>query len=293
MKTEQFNRILENLNEIPSENCWKSIENQLNIVMPANGNSINSSNVTITKSNSILGKIAASPFKAAAISGSVIAVSTASIIFINTLINKSDLNNITTNLPIQTSILQVDSTNQKNEQIEKISQNDVVINEPKSVSPISEVTQFENKQIVTQIQPIPIKEPAIIQPQSVQINSKVENIPNKQVSSNSSVMVPQNIDPIIEEQDLPETKPIKITIPNIFTPNGDGYNDYFVIEGIEECKEPKLYIKSKSGQLVYQSTNYQNDWNGENCNDGIYMYYFTYKINNIEEKMTGRVIIKR
>ena len=57
MKTEQFNRILENLNEIPSENCWKSIENQLNIVMPANGNSINNSNVTITKSNSILGKI--------------------------------------------------------------------------------------------------------------------------------------------------------------------------------------------------------------------------------------------
>lgn len=293
MKTDQFNRILENLNEIPSENCWKSIENQLNIVMPTNGNSINGSNLTTTKSNSILGKIAASPFKAAAISGSVIAVSTASIIFINTLINKSDLNNISTNLPIQTSILQVDSTHQKNEQIEKISQNDVVINEPKSVSPISEVTQFENKPIATQIQPIPIKEPAIIQPQTVQINSKVENIPNKQVPSNLLVMVPQNIDPIIEEQDFPETKPVKITIPNIFTPNGDGYNDYFVIEGIEECKEPKLYIKSKSGQLVYQSTNYQNDWNGENCNDGIYLYYFTYKINNIEEKMSGRVIIKR
>lgn len=293
MRTDQFNRILENLNEIPSENCWKSIENQLNIVMPTNGNSINGSNLTATKSNSLLTKIAASPFKAAAISGSVIAVSTASIIFINTLINKADLNNISSNLPIQTSIIQVDSINHENEYIEKMPNKDVVIKETKTVTPTSDLPQIENKQISTQIDPISSNEQIVIQPQKIPLSPKVENISNNQTKPNPINIAPKNLDPVLDQQELPENKPIKITIPNIFTPNGDGYNDYFIIEGIEDCKEPKLFIKSKSGQLMYQSTNYQNDWNGENCIDGIYMYYFTYKINNIEEKMSGRVIIKR
>ena len=292
MKTDQFNQILENLNEIPSENCWKTIENQLNIMMPTNGNSINGSNLTTPKSNSLLTKIVAAPFKAAAITGGVIAVSTATIIFINTLLDNSDSKEISLQKPAQTTVLQIDTVNEK-DNIEQISIDNVVKNEPKIITPKPEVQNNENKQIKTQIQPNPTIEQVAIQPQQVRLTPKVENIVNNQTKPNPVNIAPKNPDPVIDQQELTETKPIKISIPNIFTPNGDGYNDFFVIEGIEDCIDPKLYIKSSNGKLIYQSSNYQNDWNGENCSDGVYMYYFTYRLNNIEEKMLGRVIIKR
>ena len=248
MKTDQFNQILENLNEIPSENCWKTIENQLNIMMPTNGNSINGSNLTTPKSNSLLTKIVAAPFKAAAITGGVIAVSTATIIFINTLLDNSDSKEISLQKPAQTTVLQIDTVNEK-DNIEQISIDNVVKNEPKIITPKPEVQNNENKQIKTQIQPNPTIEQVAIQPQQVRLTPKVENIVNNQTKPNPVNIAPKNPDPVIDQQELTETKPIKISIPNIFTPNGDGYNDFFVIEGIEDCIDPKLYIKSSNGKI--------------------------------------------
>ncbi len=61
------------------------------------------------------------------------------------------------------------------------------------------------------------------------------------------------------------TKEIKIIpkVPNIITPNGDGINEYFVIEGIES-RHCGLQIFNRWGNLIYQSDNYQNNWNGKN-----------------------------
>ena len=96
-----------------------------------------------------------------------------------------------------------------------------------------------------------------------------------------------------QELDIPYIEPIKIIIPNIFTPNGDGYNDTFEIVGIEHCIDTRLVIKTLNGQLVYQTTNYQNDWDGKDLPDGYYYYHFSYKINNIPDNITGKVLIKR
>jgi gliding motility-associated-like protein len=53
-----------------------------------------------------------------------------------------------------------------------------------------------------------------------------------------------------------------ISIPEGISPNGDGVNDHFDIKGLEQFPDSKLAVYTRSGELVYQSNNYQSDWNG-------------------------------
>ena len=53
----------------------------------------------------------------------------------------------------------------------------------------------------------------------------------------------------------------EIVIPEGFSPNGDGINDYLIIPSIQGDTYT-LRIFDKSGQLCYESTSYQNDWDG-------------------------------
>ncbi|MFN0048407.1 MAG: gliding motility-associated C-terminal domain-containing protein, partial [Cytophagales bacterium] len=65
-----------------------------------------------------------------------------------------------------------------------------------------------------------------------------------------------------------------ITIPNIFTPNNDGYNDVFEIKYLPS--NSKIEIYNRWGSSVYQSDNYDNNWNGNGADDGL--YYFKIEI---------------
>jgi gliding motility-associated-like protein len=48
-----------------------------------------------------------------------------------------------------------------------------------------------------------------------------------------------------------------------FSPNGDGINDTWEIENIENLPEAQIYVYNRNGKLVYRSEgNYQNDWSG-------------------------------
>ena len=54
-----------------------------------------------------------------------------------------------------------------------------------------------------------------------------------------------------------------VVISKAITPNGDQWNEYFQISGVELCGfviDVKLF--NRWGALVYQSENYQNNWNG-------------------------------
>jgi gliding motility-associated-like protein len=55
---------------------------------------------------------------------------------------------------------------------------------------------------------------------------------------------------------------VDLTIPEGFTPNGDGFNDRFVIVRTDLVKV-KLLIFNRWGNLVYSKTDYQNDWDGK------------------------------
>jgi gliding motility-associated-like protein/uncharacterized repeat protein (TIGR01451 family) len=78
------------------------------------------------------------------------------------------------------------------------------------------------------------------------------------------------------------TTPIPANIPevvisNALTPNGDGKNDTFVIDGIENYPGSTLVIYNRWGNEVYYSNNYSNNWSGENLSGGTYYYLLTLK----------------
>jgi gliding motility-associated-like protein len=49
---------------------------------------------------------------------------------------------------------------------------------------------------------------------------------------------------------------------NILTPNGDGKNDFLVIKNLDYYPDHSLRIFDRSGRIIYQKVNYQNDWDG-------------------------------
>ncbi len=51
-------------------------------------------------------------------------------------------------------------------------------------------------------------------------------------------------------------------VPEVFTPNGDNFNDFFVVKGLENYTNNELQIFNRWGNLVYTKKSYKNDWNG-------------------------------
>jgi hypothetical protein len=70
------------------------------------------------------------------------------------------------------------------------------------------------------------------------------------------------------------SKPVlEFQAPNVITPNGDPFNEYFVIQPLD----PPLFfsVYNRWGDLVFRSGNYENTWNGSGLPSGIYFYTFT------------------
>lgn len=51
-----------------------------------------------------------------------------------------------------------------------------------------------------------------------------------------------------------------VQIPNTFTPNGDGRNDTWFIEGLDDAATVKVY--NRLGTMVFESRGYRQPWNG-------------------------------
>jgi len=91
----------------------------------------------------------------------------------------------------------------------------------------------------------------------------------------------------------------RLNVPEAMTPNGDGLNDYFVIEGLENYTDNHLIIFNRWGGKVFEVTNYQNNWGGlnnqtgsagdEKLPAGIYYYILTYGNN---EPLSGLIYLE-
>lgn len=63
-------------------------------------------------------------------------------------------------------------------------------------------------------------------------------------------------------------------IPNIITPNGDGLNDTWNLEFLADYPDHHITIYNRDGVVVFEATNYQNDWDGTGTTTSGYVSYF-------------------
>jgi len=139
--------------------------------------------------------------------------------------------------------------------------------------------------------PAPQERPARSETDAPKTNVRQEVLP-----ANSTLARQLAADPVLKnlsDGSVDWSMPTHLSIPNLFTPNGDKVNDLFVVEGLEQYSSPKLVVRDKNNRIVYQAENYQNSWGGENCPDGVYHYEFTFFYNGIENQATGKVRIIR
>lgn len=114
--------------------------------------------------------------------------------------------------------------------------------------------------------------------QDVPITFKVYDQANNVVSNSSVAPINFVADGIVGTLENPfvfsdSSIPKKIKYNNLITPNGDGHNDFLVIEKLVLFDQYNLSIYDVRGQKVYETTNYQNDWSGNNLLNGEYYIY--------------------
>ncbi|MBF9252980.1 gliding motility-associated C-terminal domain-containing protein [Pontibacter sp. 172403-2] len=82
--------------------------------------------------------------------------------------------------------------------------------------------------------------------------------------------------------------------PNVFSPNGDGNNDAWVIQNLGNYSARALTVLNRWGTEVYSSQAYQNDWDGGNLSEGTYYYIARVTgCDGIEKAYKGYVTIVR
>jgi len=65
----------------------------------------------------------------------------------------------------------------------------------------------------------------------------------------------------------------EVGTPNVMTPNDDGMNDLLEFEHLDPLLFPNyLTILNRWGKKVYEQDNYNNDWDGDNLEQGTYFY---------------------
>jgi gliding motility-associated-like protein len=88
-------------------------------------------------------------------------------------------------------------------------------------------------------------------------------------------------------------KPVVFKIPGSFSPNDDGANDFFVIL-IEDYELYSLKIFNQKNEIIFESSDKSNCWDGKNhitgtnYPAGVYYFEFICKGKNTNQKQVKR-----
>lgn len=86
-----------------------------------------------------------------------------------------------------------------------------------------------------------------------------------------------------------------ITVPNTFTPNGDGFNDYWEVKGLVAYESSTVDVFNRYGERLYHSIGYGVPWdgnfNGRQLPAGTYFYIIDLKMG--KPPLSGSVTILR
>ncbi|MBQ3751394.1 MAG: gliding motility-associated C-terminal domain-containing protein [Bacteroidales bacterium] len=302
--------ILTHQKATPSPDCWDKISSRLDMVMPQGAEQAASQAASATSQGGhLLGSLAAK------IAAGVVGV--AAVATITTVVLTRDRSAQPQEVQ---PVVQVDTVNAqtKDDQSQPVSPEvlqytEYTSGESLSVNNFVSDNNSQNGDEVQSAQPvvntqetesIPVVAPVKVTAPVVEsrVGKGSSGVQTAQVRPQPAVQSPhvaQTVqqDPVVQQ--LPEdavdwTPPIKLEIPNVFTPNGDGVNDKFVIVGLENCMQRKLEVRNRAGQVVYRSNSYENTWDGGDCPDGMYRYMFLYTGDNgIEQTLSGVVTIIR
>ena len=109
-----------------------------------------------------------------------------------------------------------------------------------------------------------------------------ENLSNGPVETNNDVIVMPQVENTHESSPLPEKdQELEVVLTNVFTPNGDGANDYLFIQS-EGLQDFIVVILNQANKIIYQSTDPKFNWdgkltNGDDAPIGQYVYFITAK----------------
>ena len=94
---------------------------------------------------------------------------------------------------------------------------------------------------------------------------------------------------------------LNIKIPGGLSPNGDGNNDEFYIEGLDYYPENELVIFNRWGDEVFKASPYQNNWEGQSKGSMVLTgnevvdatYFYVLKLSNEVAPLSGSLELKR
>lgn len=229
--------------------------------------------------------------KAVAIISAIGVITSATYLFIS-----NDTTNVSNQTAISTNITQsIESSPQISEQNHTNPiQNDLHTSKDNNQSIQKSSDTKESEQIFEH------NEFVVVEPKTATIPPSLPSLvkPVESSISNHNSITPQHVTPyskIIEQEvhNNSESNLSPIIIPNVFTPNGDGINDYFEIINIEKYPKNNLIIFDRAGNTVARYTGYRNEFNGQNLPAGTYFYKLEYGHLDQEKTKVGCVEILR
>lgn len=314
MEDIEIKNILENIKVEPSARCWESVASQLASSAAAGGTAAASVGHSILASTAA--KIAVGVASAALIAGGVIlgvSLSKSSDKFSQIIQNQQNIETISVaedSISTEDEAINLSSNEQINEKVELENNQIIPLNDNSEIpTQADNIAETSNKPSVNQMVVTPKNTVAANSSNGTPSQTATSPVHSSSVNPTASPSVKpvspsaatQQIvtatdadDPVLENYpEIPQSKPLVLEIPNVFTPNGDGFNDFFVIEGIENCELTKLIIRNRGGSVVFQSNAYHNNWDGGNLEAGTYYYQFYYQVHGIGETRTGTLTIVR
>jgi gliding motility-associated-like protein len=126
-----------------------------------------------------------------------------------------------------------------------------------------------------------VRNPVITATENIQYKLSVSNAAGCTASDSLQVRV------------IKETRDIKV--PNIFTPNGDGINDLWLIQYLGTYANCRVQVFNRYGQKVFESTGYNTPWNGKYNDQPLPFgtYYYVIELRKGMKALTGFVTIVR